>query len=150
MRGKGSPPPVQRDTRLARRTLDSGGWRIRNDEAKKRVMIPTNSENDVKFLLTGQFRRDVGAGGGSRGHLGKNRDGLGGEGNDDDQYIEARPEEPFADPWHVGHDLGVFGDEKASASFKKVQYGTKEGNKHANARSTLYTPRNLPGLSSAG
>ncbi len=71
-------------------------------------MILTESENDVENFFASQFGRD-GIGGGSRGPrklLGDNRDGHRGEGDDDDQPMEARSEERFKEPARERHGSG--------------------------------------------
>jgi hypothetical protein len=76
-------------------------------------MLLTEREDDVEDFLVGQFGRDgiAGGGGGSRGPgklLGDDWDRHRGERDDDDQQIEAGPEESFGEPSRKGHDLVVF------------------------------------------
>jgi hypothetical protein len=116
--------------------------RARKGEEKREILF-TECEYNVEDFFVCQFGRDgisIGGGGGSRGPgklLGNNWDGHRGEGNDDDEQIEARPEERFGDPLREGHDLVVL----VVFEMKRVSY--KEGlriKEHQCARMKPYIP----------
>jgi hypothetical protein len=86
------------------RTCQKGG----KGEGKMEEMLFTECEDNVEFFLAGQLRRDGGGGGRGPGELlGDDWDGHRGEGDDDDQQIEAGPEKRFGESLKEGHDMIV-------------------------------------------
>ena len=73
----------------------------------------TNCVGNVENFFVCQFGRDAGGIGGGRRGPGDNWNGHRREGDDDDQKMDARPEERFGE-WasEEGHDLLVFGVQK--------------------------------------
>jgi hypothetical protein len=89
---------------------ESGGGK--GGERKEGKMLLTECEDNVEDFFAGQFGRDggIGGGGGIRGLgelLGDDWDGHRGERDDDDEQIEARPEERFGESSREeGHGSG--------------------------------------------
>lgn len=126
MGGKESLPPGQDNRRRAGRALDlardNSAWGRRKRQSCQKAaegrerkgregeMPLTECEDNVEYFFAGQFGRDgSGGGGGGTGRLGKllgdDWDGHRGERDDDDEQIEARPEEGFRESSReVGHD----------------------------------------------
>ena len=95
------------EKKKANMSESSGG---KGEEGKEGEMPLTECEDNVEYFFAGQFGRDgSGGGGGGTGRLGKllgdDWDSHRGERDDDDEQIEARPEEAFGESLRKeGHD----------------------------------------------
>jgi hypothetical protein len=152
--GKGKPPTKARQPKTSRKSTRfaacDGAWEKQTCQKEGKgkgggreergEMVFTECEDNVENFFVGQFRRDgIGGGGGSGGPgklLGDNWDGHRGERDDDDQQIEAGPEERFGESSREeGHDLVVF-------EMKRVSYLTglyRVMGKHTSNGRTFYT-----------
>jgi hypothetical protein len=113
--GKGKPPTKARQPKMSRKSTKICASQKTGKGRKWGAgdMLLTGCEDDVEDFLVGQFGRDgiAGGGGGSRGpgiFLGDDWDRHRGERDDDDQQIEASPEESFGESLSEGHSLVVF------------------------------------------
>jgi hypothetical protein len=112
--GKENLPTLERHQKKSRKITR---WRHAMSESgegeKKGGMVFTEWDDNVDDFFVDQLGRDgtISGGGGGPGSrrrpgklLGDDWDGHRGEGDDDDQQIEALPEEGSAEPSKEGHD----------------------------------------------